>query len=164
MQQTQNQTEKDRDSQLMPIEKQQIPNRTENARKRSLTPIEQLISDKIDLEKRCRTQEKKLNNDFTYIQNNATSLLLSGVSTLFFPSPKTTKNATGKQTVISSGAESDNTTKSPLSVSDYFTIAKSLLPVAWEIVQPMIIAWGVKKAKLYILGLFTSKKSSPLRK
>jgi hypothetical protein len=134
---------------------QQAQNPAENATKRQLSPIEQLISDKTNLEERCRTQEKKLNHDFTYIQNNATSLLLSGVSTLFFPSKKDTSV---KQTT---GTESNNTEKPTLSISDYFTVAKSLLPVAWEIVQPMIIAWGIKKAKTYILALFANKKSTP---
>lgn len=45
------------------------------------TPLEKLISDKNRLQERC-TQEQKLNADFTYIQENAASLLVSGFSAL----------------------------------------------------------------------------------
>jgi len=43
-------------------------------------------------------------------------------------------------------------------------MAKSLLPVAWDIARPMIIIWGIKKAKSYFFGLFAGKKSTPSRK
>ena len=142
---------------------QQAQSRIKNAGNKHLTPIEKLLADKIDLEEKCRKQEKKLNDDLTYIQNNAASLLLSGVSTLLFPPKNTKKNTTGKQTSITSGIEK-NTAKTPLSLSDYFVVAKNLIPVAWNIVQPMIIAWGIKKAKSYIIGVFTGKKSSVVRK
>lgn len=57
------------------------------------TPLEKLISDKERIQRQCKRQEQKLNEDFSYIQENAGSLLLSGLSSLLFPSNKsTTKN------------------------------------------------------------------------
>ena len=144
------------------LQKAQIP--TEKAHNKQLTPIEKLLADKKILKEKCRKQEKKLNDDFTYIQNNATSLLLSGVSALFFPPKNTSKTTSDKQLSITSDTENNNTSKSQLSIYEYFTVAKSLLPVAWEIVQPMIVAWSIKKAKSFFLGLFKGKKSTPSRK
>ena len=145
---------------------QQTRSRKEIVRNKPLTPIEILLADKIDIEEKCRVQEKKLNEDFAYIQDNATNIILSGISTLLFPSKNTTQqpSLTGQKAALM--VNSDNVEdKSPsLSVSDYFTIAKSLLPVAWGILQPIIITWGIKKAKSMLLGLLSGKKNTTLRK
>lgn len=39
------------------------------------TPLEKLISDKERIQRQCKRQEQKLNEDFSYIQENAGSLL-----------------------------------------------------------------------------------------
>ena len=137
---------------------QQTLNRNKTIRNKQLSPIEILQAEKNVIEEKCRVQKKKLDDDFVYIKDNASSLLLSGVSTLLFP-PKNASTKAGNQLAITSDADSQNTTKSSiLSVSDYFTIVKSLLPVAWEVIQPIIIAWGIKKAKSMLSGLFAEKK------
>ena len=46
------------------------------------TPLEKLISDRRRIQQECTIQEQKLNADFSYIQENAGTLLLSGVSAL----------------------------------------------------------------------------------
>ena len=140
---------------------QQIPDRKKTIRNKPLTPIEKLHAEKIAIEEKCRMQEKKLDDDFVYIKDNAASLILSGISTLLFP-PKNTTTKAGQQLALSAETAEHNRPKSPaLSIADYFTITKSLLPVAWEIIQPIIIAWGIQKAKSMIVGLFTEKKSTP---
>ena len=118
------------------------------------TPLEKLISDKQRLSAKCKQQEQKLNEEFSYIQENAGSLLLSGLSAVLFSSPKQKSAAKeGKDTP---------TTKEPsvsLSVSDYFSIAKGMIPVAWEVVQPIIMTWGLNKAKNWFFNhLFKKKK------
>ena len=161
---------------------QQAQNRKEKIRNKPLTPLEKLLAEKIDTEEKCRIQEKKLNDDFAYIQDNTASLILSGVSTLLFPPKNTTKSSrrqslpAGQETSIagqqasidgqqsSFGIDGNAAKNSQLSVSDYLSIAKSLLPVAWEILQPIIIAWGIKKAKSTIAGLFSEKKRTTPRK
>ena len=52
------------------------------------TPLEKLISDRRRIQQECTIQERKLNADFSYIQENAGTLLLSGVSALLFPNTK----------------------------------------------------------------------------
>jgi hypothetical protein len=143
---------------------QQTLNRDKLIRNNPLSPIEILQAEKNVIEEKCRVQKKKLDDDFVYIKDNVSSLLLSGVSTLLFP-PKSTSIKAGDQLAISSGGDGKNAIKSStLSISDYFTITKSLLPVAWEVLQPIIIAWGIKKAKSMIAGFFSEKKRPTLHK
>ena len=132
---------------------QQTPDRNKTIRNKPLTPIEKLHAEKIGIEEKCRVQEKKLDDDFVYIKDNAASLILSGISTLLFPP----KNIT--QLALSSETAKNSTTKSPaLSLSDYIAITKSMLPVVWGIIQPIIIAWGIRKAKSVLEGLFAGGK------
>lgn len=56
-----------------------------------LTPLEKLISDKERIRRQCVIQEQKLNDDFSYIQENAGNLLISGFTTLLFPNTKSKK-------------------------------------------------------------------------
>lgn len=51
-------------------------------------PIDKLLAEKQRLKEECKAKEKKLNDDFAYIEDNAASLLLSGVSSLLFPKRK----------------------------------------------------------------------------
>ena len=137
---------------------QQTPDRNKTIRNKPLTPIEKLHAEKIGIEEKCRVQEKKLDDDFVYIKDNAASLILSGISTLLFP-PKSTTTKNGQQLALSSETADHDMTKSPaLSLSDYIAITKSMLPVVWGIIQPIIIAWGIKKAKSMIVTLFAGKK------
>lgn len=118
-----------------------------------MTPLEKLQANKLRIQSTCDEQEKKINATFSYIQENAGSLFLSGVSSLLFPT-KPTNKADGKPVV-----KKDNTTgTSPLSTADIFSLGKSLLPVAWDIIQPILISWSIRAAKKKIIGLFSSKK------
>ena len=56
-----------------------------------MTPLEKLQANKQRLQTACDEQEKKINATFSYIQENAGSLLLSGVSSLLFPSKPSNK-------------------------------------------------------------------------
>ena len=124
---------------------------------RQQTPLEKLLADKIRLQEECRVQEQKLNNTLSYFQENAGSLLISGFSNLLFPTSKNknkakdTKEITQKESKIAGQSVS-------LNLNDYLSIAKSLLPVAWEIAQPIIINWGIRKTKKMITSIFQRKK------
>ncbi|MCD8269860.1 MAG: hypothetical protein LUD46_16290 [Parabacteroides sp.] len=124
---------------------QQIQNKT-------LTPLEKLISDKKRIRRQCVLQEQKLNDDFSYIQENAGSLLLSGFTTLLFPNTKSKKT------------ESTETATPPilptvhLGISDYLGIAQSLLPAAWDVAKPFLLTWGIRKAQSWFTNLLFKKK------
>ena len=130
---------------------------TEKPHNKQLTPIEQLIAEKIDIEHKCHKQEKKLNEDFAYIQNNASSIILSSIPSLFFPSNNKT-NTIDQSSSTSNSDQSKSAKAVNISIADYMTMAKNLLPLAWEIAQPIIITWSIKKAKSLLLGAFTKKR------
>jgi hypothetical protein len=118
------------------------------------TPLTKLLADKEDLRKQCLLREQKLNNAFSYMQENAGSLLLSGVSYLIFPGAKTA------QRTNTSTPETD-TSRKPAALSglsDWLSVGKMLIPVAWEIVQPFIISWGIRKIMDRMSHLFVKKK------
>ena len=119
------------------------------------TPLEKLISDKQRIQQECRVQEQKLNDDFLYIQENAGSLLMTGLSALLFPK---TKNKSAHTENRPAEPATDSTSVS-LGLSDYLSVAQGLLPVAWDVVRPLLVTWGIRKAQSWIVGkLFKKKK------
>ena len=134
---------------------QQIQPPQATAEKKTMTPFELLIAEKADIKDKCRKQEEKLNEDFTYIRKNASGLLLSGLSSLFFSSGN--NGVKDKKTSVSNSNAKKNVA---YSISDYMNIAKGLLPVAWDVIQPIIITWSINKAKSLLWGLFSKKKKT----
>ena len=117
-----------------------------------LTPLEKLISDKERIRKQCVIQEQKLNDDFSYIQENAGSLFISGFTTLLFPNTKS------KKTESTETATTASQPVTPIGFSDYLSIAQGLLPVAWDVVRPFLLTWGIRKAQSWVTNLLFKKK------
>ena len=117
-----------------------------------LTPLEKLISDKERIRKQCVIQEQKLNDDFSYIQENAGSLLISGFTTSLFPNTKS------KKTESTETATTASQPVTPIGFSDYLSIAQGLLPVAWDVVRPFLLTWGIRKAQSWFTNLLFKKK------
>lgn len=117
------------------------------------TPLEKLISDKNRLQESCRLQEQKLNADFTYIHENAASLLMSGFSALIFPKQKQASPNT-QQTTYSKADEEITS----LGLTDILSLGKSMMPVAWDIIKPILISWGIKKAGSVLTKVLFKKK------
>lgn len=124
---------------------------------RQQTPLEKLLADKVRLQEECRVQEKKLNGTLSYFQENAGSLLISGFSNLLFPTNKNKNKTKDTKETTESDAKIAGQSAS-LNLNDYLSIAKSLIPVAWEIAQPIIINWGIRKTRKMITSLFQRKK------
>ena len=116
-----------------------------------LTPLEKLISDKERIRKQCVIQEQKLNDDFSYIQENAGSLLISGFTTLLFPNTKSKKTESPETATASQPV-------TPIGFSDYLSIAQGLLPVAWDVIRPFLLTWGIRKAQSWFTNLLFKKK------
>lgn len=119
------------------------------------TPLERLISDKERVLSQCRQKEQKLNDDFSYIQENAGTLLLSGLSSILFNS-KHDKADSDLMKAKPSPANEQQTLS--LGFTDYLTIAKSMMPIAWDIVQPILVSWGINRAKRWVTKLLFKKK------
>jgi len=135
---------------------QQIQNREPISLSKPLTPIEQLQIEKIQLEARCRIQEERLNESFDYIRANTFSLLVSGLSFLFFNSGQA-KNKSEKQAVAVIDQDKQTQDSAFLSSDNLLMLAKSFTPIVWTIVKPMLIKWGINKAKAMILNIFDKK-------
>jgi len=129
----------------------------------TLTPIEQLLADKRSIEAKCSIREKKLHEDFNYIHNNSSALIFSGLVSLLFSSGQTEKKPESQSITLVDDNQSPRS-NNLLSSSNIFFVAQKMIPVVWEIIQPLLINWGIKKAKSLLLGLFTKKKSPPSAK
>ena len=128
-----------------------------------MTPIEQLLAKKSIVEAKCDIGVKKLQEDFEYIQNNASSLIFSGLVYLLFPPGNTKKKqVTHSDALVKENQSTRN--NNLLSSSNLFFVAQKMMPVVWEIVQPMLINCGINKAKSLLLRLFTKKKKAPTAK
>lgn len=121
------------------------------------TPLEKLQAEKLRLTKACETQEHKLNEHFIYIQENAGSLLLSGLSSILFSSPSN-KGKGKSQDSGSADHKETATTPINLGVGDYFSIAKGLAPLLWDIAQPIVASWGIRQIRKWITNKLFKKK------
>ena len=120
----------------------------------TLTPLERLLHEKQRVTEECELRKIKLNADCAYIQAHAGSLLLSGLSSLLFPGGNKKQEAKAP----SSRAATAAGTAMPLGWSDFLSIGKSLLPVAWEVAQPILMTWGIKKVRNWFSRLLFPKK------
>ena len=126
----------------------------------SLTPIERLLANKYDVEAKCIMQEKKLQDDYKYIQNNASSLFLSGLSSLLFSSGQTKKKPETQSVALIDKKQSTQN-DDLFSLSNVAAITQNMIPFLWGIVQPLLIKWSIEKVKSWLIGLFTKKKKHP---
>ena len=131
--------------------KQQIQSSKTPSQSKPLTPAEQLLIDKISLQEKCRRQEKKLNANFDYIRVNSSFLLTSTLSSLLF-SPRRAKEKPEKQAVAIIDETSQSLDKALLSFDNLYLVAKSFAPIVWNIIQPMLVRWGISKVKSMIFG------------
>jgi len=122
-----------------------------------LTPLEKLLANKSELQAKCRMREENLNVNFEYIRENSSGFFISGLSSLLFPSGRA-KNKPPEQAVAVIGENKQAPENSLLSYDNLLSIGRSLVPLAWTIIQPLLIRWAINKAKSMILGLFTRKK------
>lgn len=118
------------------------------------TPHNKLLAEKKRLKHLHRLQKEKLNVDLLFMQKNAGSLLLSGVSTLLSTPKKEAKNKNaGRSLSITSKNQA-----SSVGIADFLPLGNRLLPAAWEIAQPFILTWGIRRMQKWVGGFFTSKK------
>jgi len=110
--------------------------------------------EKLYCKEKSRELEERLNGNFTYIQKNAGGVLLSSVSSLFFPGKKT------ENKVKSNGLMSTLPVLAAggLGFSNYLSLGKGLLPHIWAIAKPILLTWGLGKTQSMLLGKLFGKK------
>ena len=131
----------------------QLPILQTNSLNKAPTPIERLIADKHDLEAQCSIRKKKLYADFEFIRDNSFSILLSGLSTILSSYLRSRKKSKEQTLALAKGNQ-----PRPLSSSNWMTVVHALTPLVWNIVKPLIVRWGINKAKAFLVSLFTDKK------
>jgi len=114
------------------------------------TPFEKLLAEKERIRKHSRQQEHKLNEDLSYLQDNAGSLLLSGVSSLLFSGSATAKK--NKALPASEQSPAVHAPTASLGLADFLPIGKMMIPVLWELAQPLIITWCIRRLKKVFSG------------
>lgn len=135
------------------------------------TPLTKLQADKRSLRKQCKEQEERLNVHFRYVQANAGNLLLAGVSALLSTTgtPKAEKKeaATASSQRITPLARRQAARGVPglpmgmsalLKVPKLLSLGSGWVPIAWEVAQPLLLTWSIKRVKRIIGGAFTRKK------
>ena len=132
------------------------------------TPLSRLQADKRRLQDLCKEQEGRLNTHFQYIQDNAGNLLLAGVSALLSttgtPKPTKGEKVTQRPLRTQTGRQAPHIPGLPAGLTSMLKMPKALslgvgwMPVAWEVAQPLLITWSIKRVKRMIGGIFTRKK------
>ena len=111
----------------------------------NITPQEKLQARKTCLQKQCRIQEQKLEEDFAHIRENSGSLFLSGVSWLIATAGS---KVTSKAASLPSSSQKTVATQPSehvFGLSGFLPSVKELWPVAWEIIRPYLISWGIRR-------------------
>jgi hypothetical protein len=120
------------------------------------SPLEKLLADKEQIRQQCRLQEQKLNDNFSFLHENAGSLFLSGLSSWLFPGSGTANK--NKALPSSERSQAVHAPASSPGFPDLLSVGKIFIPVLWDIAQPVIIAWGIRKARKIIGNALTGKK------
>ena len=119
------------------------------------TPLAKLQNKKEWIRLESREKEEKLNQHFSYMKDNSGILILSGLSSLFFPK---TSNSQKEDSSNHSVTTKPKELFSPLSLLSFFSGGKGILPIALEIAQPFLITWGLTAAKKLLKKAFTKKR------
>jgi len=127
------------------------------------TPLEKLLADKNELEVKCNIREKQLYADFEFIRDNAHSIFLSGLSSLLFAYGRAKKKSIKQSLALANDNQSLQNNR-PYSPSSWLSVVNAFTPMLWDFVKPLIINWGVNKAKNYLIALFSAKKGNGIAK
>ena len=119
------------------------------------TPLSKLQTERQRLRLLCRIQEQKLNEEVLYMRENAGRLLFSGISALFSTSGSSKSE---KKKAVALSPVPSVASLSSLRPADLLSLGTGLIPYAWELAQPLLIAWGIRRAKKWIGNLFSSKR------
>lgn len=108
-----------------------------------MSPLERLRADKNAIRIQCKENEIKLTENFTFIQANARLLIGEGILSLFWKSDR-----------------EDRFSKEKLGVNTSLLSKFSGAPLfVWQIIKPILLSWGVRKSKSWLLSkLFRKKK------
>jgi len=101
------------------------------------TPLDRLRNERLQLYQRIRKQERKIEQDVTFIRQHASTFFISGISGLFF----------SRDNLICANAGKMSSRSSLL-----LSIFSLLRPLLQEMLLPMLIRRLMRKLKRLFLG------------
>lgn len=104
-----------------------------------LTPLEKLCQEKHELLLRCEEEQIHLVSDWGYIREHSGSLILSGVSKIFYPHRHKKAEDTGEKESFWHNIQ-DN-------LPFYLSIARESLSILWYIGRPFYFKWAASHRK-----------------
>ncbi|MDR2968444.1 MAG: hypothetical protein LBV32_02425 [Tannerellaceae bacterium] len=108
------------------------------------SPLEKLHAEQQQLRIDAHAQEEKIGADIKYIQSNGTRLLIRSVTSAILQGlPVTQSNRSDASARYSTGI----TGLVAGGLSAVMKERKGILPVAWKLVQPFVLTWGIKAVK-----------------
>lgn len=118
--------------------------------KTKLTPLEELHREKEIVRRECEMSEYRLKDQFSYLSDNAVSLLFnSAVNSIFGKLGFSSRIGQSKE------KEEEHSQQSSLGIfQNVYNGLAAYSPLIWEIVQPMLWRYAAKKIK----NLFSGKK------
>ena len=116
---------------------------------RPLTPLEKLQSDKLQAKMNGEEAARRLNENFTYIQENGGGLILSSVGSFLLSGIKAGKNEDAGLPALLAGKPG---------LGDALSIGSAIMPHLWGIARPVLVAWGISKLQSLLLNKLFGKK------
>ncbi|MDH6314096.1 hypothetical protein M2137_002890 [Parabacteroides sp. PFB2-10] len=113
------------------------------------TPLEQLREKKQSIKRETDAQAHKINNDLSYLHENAGRLIIASAASALLPGKA--KRSPSSQQVSMPNIATDGDGNA-LGGSGLFSIA-------FKMAQPFLLTWGIKGAKKLIGSLFFKKKN-----
>lgn len=98
-----------------------------------ITPLERLHQKRHELQNKHEEEHTQLTSEWNYLREHSGSLLISGISYLFYPRRhKTTSESTGKESLWQN--IQDN-------LPFYLAIVREGLSIAWYVSRPFCFRW-----------------------
>lgn len=104
-----------------------------------LTPLEKLYRERNELRIKYEEERTHLISDWEFIQDHAGSLILSGISRLFYPHYHKRTDEEGRKESVWQNIQ-DN-------LPFYLAIAREGLSILWYISRPFYIKWNLSRKK-----------------
>ena len=119
-----------------------------------LTPLEKLIAERSRVQKACYKLEESIEEDINYIRKNMAGLAFAAVTSAI--KSKFQHKEEKAEGELSNDAIPEGFTN--YKSSDYWVMAKNMLPLVWSIARPILFAWGVKFLEKWVIEKFIPKK------
>ncbi|NDV77654.1 hypothetical protein [Dysgonomonas sp. 511] len=112
------------------------------------SPLDELRLEKEIVKRQCEESEDRLAEHWDYLTDNAGSLIFNGLLGGIFGKRGGRASSSGQEKRVSSSGIMSNI------APGIFSGLSSFAPVVWDIVQPMLWGYAIKKVK----SIFSSKK------